>query len=177
MLPDVRGERPEDALLSLAAVGVKRNIVFLEARSENGASGKVDSQAPAPGTLLSQVNRIELRARFDPAQKRSGKNALRGDSQRSVGVYLEHQPQSSFGVWAKSDRTFEGGVQENANAYCRLLGFNYAHGKNQGGCGEDESSYLSYDKTKNEWRFRSSGSRNNPPGQCLYPLLGSVECR
>jgi secreted trypsin-like serine protease len=67
-------------------------------------------------------------------------------------------------------------VRATANAYCQGLGLGPVRTWEANACGEDESSYVRFSPGANRWEFRSSGSANNEPGFCRYPLLTSVAC-
>jgi len=67
-------------------------------------------------------------------------------------------------------------VNATADAYCRALGFGGASSHSAERCGEDESSYMRYNPDTSAWESKASGSRNNPPGECLYALLSEVSC-
>lgn len=67
-------------------------------------------------------------------------------------------------------------VRATANAYCRGLGLGPVRTWEANACGEDESSYIRFNRGTNRWEFRASGSANNELGFCRYPLLTSVAC-
>jgi hypothetical protein len=67
-------------------------------------------------------------------------------------------------------------VTATANAYCLGLGQTRAASWQASDCGEDESSYVRFNPDNGAWEGKRSGSRNNPRGQCLYPLLSQVTC-
>lgn len=67
-------------------------------------------------------------------------------------------------------------LKATADAYCQGIGFPEALWWNSNECGEDESTYVRYNPSSQQWESRNSGSSNNPGGYCLYPLMTSVTC-
>lgn len=67
-------------------------------------------------------------------------------------------------------------VRATANAYCAGLGRGPAVRWEANSCGEDESAYMRFNPGTGRWESRASGSANNEPHFCRYPLLSTVNC-